>query len=78
MTVEGECGGDTPRETTVDIMTVNDVANSLGISAKRVREYCRAGRLGTRWQRRWVITREEFMRFRGEYTGKPGRRRRAP
>lgn len=57
-------------------MTVEDVAKELGISAKRVREYCRAGRLGTLWQRRWVITRDEFERFRAEvYTGQHGRPR---
>lgn len=56
-------------------MTVEDVAKELGISAKRVREYCRAGRLGTLWQRRWVITREEFEAFKATYTGKPGRPR---
>jgi predicted site-specific integrase-resolvase len=56
------------------IMTVNEVAKELGISDKRVREYCRAGKLGTLWQRRWVITREEFEHFRDNvYTGQPGR-----
>lgn len=54
-------------------MTVDEVARELGITPQRVREYCRAGRLGTMWQRRWVITREEFDAFKLTYTGKPGR-----
>jgi predicted site-specific integrase-resolvase len=57
------------------LMTVEEVANELGISTKRVREYCRLGRLGTSWQRRWIITREEFEAFKATYTGKPGRPR---
>jgi predicted site-specific integrase-resolvase len=57
----------------MNLMTVEEVANELGISQKRVREYCRMGRLGNLWQNRWVITREEFETFRKTYTGKPGR-----
>lgn len=55
-------------------MTVEEVANELGITRQRVYEYCRDGRLGTRWGKRWVITRDEFERFRKEvYTGQHGR-----
>ncbi len=55
-------------------MTVEEIAKELGISRQRVYEYVRAGKLGQRWGRRWVITREEFERFKEEtYTGKPGR-----
>lgn len=55
-------------------MTVKEVAASLGISEKRVREYCRAGRLGRKVGRQWIITKEEFERFvRDDYTGEPGR-----
>lgn len=57
-------------------MTVEEIADKLGISRQRVYEYCRAGRLGTRWGKRWVITRDEFERFRAEvYTGQHGRPR---
>jgi predicted site-specific integrase-resolvase len=56
------------------MMSIEEVAKELGISTQRVREYCRAGHMGTLWQRRWVITREEFERFRRDvYTGQPGR-----
>ena len=59
-------------------MTVEEVATELGISRQRVYEYCRAGRLGERWGKRWVITRAEFERFRKEdYTGEHGRPKRA-
>lgn len=55
-------------------MTIEDVATELGITPQRVRAYCRAGKLGTLWQRRWVITHEEFERFKSEvYTGQHGR-----
>lgn len=55
-------------------MTVQEVADELGISRQRVYEYCRADRLGKRWGKRWVITRKEFEQFRNEvYTGQPGR-----
>ena len=55
-------------------MTVADVANQLGISEKRVREYCRAGRLGEKIGRQWIITKADFARFvASDYTGEPGR-----
>lgn len=54
-------------------MTVEDVANELGITPQRVRELCRMGRLGTLWQRRWIITREEFEAFKKTHPRKPGR-----
>lgn len=57
----------------MDLVTVEEVANELGITRQRVYEYCRAGRLGRRWGKRWVITREDFERFRATYTGRPGR-----
>lgn len=57
------------------IMTVEEVAEALGISRQRVYEYCRAGRLGQRWGKRWVITGEDFKRFKAVYTGVPGRPR---
>lgn len=56
-------------------MTVAEVAEKLDISEKRVREYCRAGRLGTLWQNRWLITEGDFNEFMKTYTGKPGRPR---
>lgn len=57
-------------------MTVDDVANELGVSPKRVREYCNQGRLGMKFGRQWIVTREEFEHFvKNEYTGKPGRPR---
>ncbi len=58
----------------MDLLTVDEVANELEITPQRVREYCRAGKLGTIWQRRWLITREEFEKFRKDvYSGQPGR-----
>lgn len=55
-------------------MTVDEVAEKLDITPQRVREYCRAGRLGEKVGRQWIITEEEFERFlREDYTGEPGR-----
>lgn len=55
-------------------MTVSQVAERLGISEKRVREYCRQGRLGEKVGRQWIITEDDFERFLAEdYTGEPGR-----
>lgn len=55
-------------------MTVKEVAKRLGISEKRVREYCNQGRLGEKVGRQWIITEEEYRRFiREDYTGEPGR-----
>jgi excisionase family DNA binding protein len=57
----------------MNLMTIEEVANELGISRQRVYEYCRAGRLGSRWGGRWLITKEQFEEFRRTYTDKPGR-----
>jgi excisionase family DNA binding protein len=56
-------------------MTIQQVADALGITPQRVYVYCRAGRLGVRVGKHWVITREDFERFKAaSYTGLPGRR----
>lgn len=57
-------------------MTIQQVADALGITAQRVYVYCRAGRLGVRVGKHWVITTEDFERFKATYTNLPGRRRR--
>jgi predicted transcriptional regulator len=58
----------------MNLVTIEEIANELGITPQRVREYCRMGYMGTLWQRRWVITRKEFEDFKkNDYTGQPGR-----
>lgn len=54
-------------------MTIQQVADALGITPQRVYVYCRAGRLGVRVGKHWVITREDYERFKTTYTGQPGR-----
>lgn len=55
-------------------MTADDVAEELGITPQRVREFCRQGRLGRKIGRQWIISREDFERFvREDYPRKPGR-----
>ncbi len=56
-----------------ELLTVKEVAKELGRSEKRVREYCREGRLGHKFGRQWVITRSELDAFK-----KIPRRRGAP
>ncbi len=46
------------------LMTVEEVAEKLGITPQRVRIFCREGRLGQRVGRQWIITEEEFEHFR--------------
>lgn len=56
-------------------MTIQQVADALGITPQRVYVYCRAGRLGVRVGKHWVITRKDFEQFKAtSYTGLPGRR----
>lgn len=45
-------------------MTTEEVANELGLSVVRVREFCQDGRLGRRVGRQWIITREELEEFK--------------
>jgi predicted site-specific integrase-resolvase len=55
-------------------MDVRQAANLLGITEERIRKYCQAGRMGTKVKGKWVITPEEFERFKQtDYTGERGR-----
>ncbi len=47
-----------------ELLPVSEVAKELGRSEKRVREYCRQGRLGRKVGRQWVITRAELEAFK--------------
>jgi excisionase family DNA binding protein len=47
-----------------ELLTVQEVAKELGRSEKRVREYCREGRLGHKVGRQWIITRTELEAFK--------------
>ena len=47
-----------------ELLTVQQVAKELNRSEKRVREYCREGRLGQKIGRQWVITRAELEAFK--------------
>lgn len=47
-----------------ELLTVQQVAIELNRSEKRVREYCREGRLGQKIGRQWVITRAELEEFK--------------
>ena len=47
-----------------ELLSVQEVARELGRSEKRVREYCREGRLGYKVGRQWIITRTELEAFK--------------
>jgi excisionase family DNA binding protein len=50
-----------------EIMTVEEVARELGLSARRVRQFCNEGRIGTRRGWQWLITRDELESFKRQY-----------
>ncbi|MEM7163585.1 MAG: helix-turn-helix domain-containing protein [Bacteroidota bacterium] len=47
-----------------EFLTVKQVAIELERSEKRIREYCRGGRLGMKFGRQWLITRSELEAFK--------------
>jgi len=48
----------------VELLTVDEAATELGISAGRVRQFCRDGRLGEKVGTTWVITRQQLEAFK--------------
>ena len=48
----------------MELLSVKQVANELGISENRVREFCQEGRLGEKVGRQWIITRSELEAFK--------------
>ena len=48
----------------MDILTVKQVSDELGITAVTVRRYCQEGRLGRKFGRQWLITRDELEKFK--------------
>ena len=47
----------------MDLVNVAYAAEYLGISGSMVRVFCRAGRLGQKVGKQWVIEREDLERF---------------
>lgn len=48
----------------VELLTVEEVAAELGLTEGRVRQICRAGRLGEKVGTTWVITRPALEAFK--------------
>lgn len=48
----------------MELLSVKEVAEELGVSENRVREYCQEGRLGEKVGRQWVITRAALDEFK--------------
>jgi excisionase family DNA binding protein len=61
--------------TELDIISVAQAAQELGISEKRIREYCRSGKLKAHnFGGQWLIPRDAWADFKqNTYTGKHGR-----
>jgi excisionase family DNA binding protein len=47
-----------------DLLTVKETAEELGLSQRRVHQFCKEGRIGTRYGWQWLITREELEEFK--------------
>ena len=58
----------------MEILTVAQAAQELAITENTVRQYCQAGRLGRKFGRQWIITRQELDQFK-EQRRPPGRPR---
>jgi excisionase family DNA binding protein len=58
---------------TLDLLNVTQAAELLGLSAERVGQFCREGRIGQKVGERWVIPRDELEQFRKipRQTGRP-------
>ena len=57
----------------VKFFDTKTAGKKLGISERRVRALCDAGRLGTQIAGRWVITEAELRAFKPRPTGRPKR-----
>jgi excisionase family DNA binding protein len=64
----------------MNILSPEQAAQELGITAGTVRQYCEQGRLGRKWGRVWLITREEFDQFKAERRppGRPRKKEKPP
>lgn len=47
-----------------NLLTTREAAKILRVHPGRVRQFCRAGRLGTRFGRAYMITRAELEKFK--------------
>jgi len=49
---------------TLNLLTIAEVAEALGVSSERVGQFCREGRLGQKVGGQWVIPKDELEQFR--------------
>ena len=47
-----------------ELLTVKEAAKELGVSGRRVLQFCKSGRLGKQYGWQWLITREELEAFK--------------
>ena len=48
------------------LLTTKDVAKAMNLSETRIRQFCQEGRLGQKFNRRFIILREDLRRFMQE------------
>ena len=70
-----DCG--TIRPMTAKYYTTEEAAAELGLTGRRVRVFCREGKLGTRIGRNWAITEKQLRKFSGKER-LPGRPKQDP
>jgi len=58
---------------TLNLLSCEEAARELKVTADRVRQFCREGRLGQRVGERWVIPADELKQFQKipRDTGRP-------
>lgn len=57
------------------LFDTKQAAKRLGISERRIRALCEAGRLGVQVAGRWVIMDNELQKFRSQPPGRPRRKK---
>lgn len=60
---------------TLPLLSVFEASKALGVSAVRIGQFCRAGRIGQKVGGRWVISRDELRQF-AKIPRNPGKPRR--
>ena len=50
----------------MDLLSVPQAAERLGLGPSLLRRYCREGRLGVKVGGRWLITEDELVKFESE------------
>ena len=47
-----------------ELLTIKEAAKELGVSPRRINQFCKEGRIGKQYSWQWLITREELEAFK--------------